>query len=134
MASICNDERASSGVTSGHDRKSLKLSDPLGPPQGLGPVDTEDLDGLRLRVALDIQGHLALGRATGPQRLPQFGQRAHLGAVDAQDAVAGQQAGQQLSPMQLSFMSESRRLLNHRLKQELHLRLRYPTVLQGLLA
>ncbi len=35
--------------------------------------------------------------------------------------------------MLLSFMSESRRLDNTRLKQELRLRLRYPTVLQGLL-
>ena len=33
----------------------------------------------------------------------------------------------------LSFMSESRRLSNHRLKKELGLGLRYPTVLQGLL-
>jgi hypothetical protein len=34
--------------------------------------------------------------------------------------------------MQLSFMSESRRLHNLRLKQELRLVLRYPTVAQGL--
>ena len=33
-----------------------------------------------------------------------------------------------VSPMMLSFMSESRRLRNRRLKQELRLRLRYPTV------
>ena len=39
-----------------------------------------------------------------------------------------------LSSMQMSFMGESRRLLNHRLKHELRLRLRYPTVEQGLLA
>lgn len=39
-----------------------------------------------------------------------------------------------LSPMQLSFMAESRRLLNHRLKRELRLVLRYPTVAEGLLA
>ena len=39
-----------------------------------------------------------------------------------------------LSPMQLSFLDESRRLQNRRLTQELGLRLRYPTVLQGLLA
>jgi nucleoside-diphosphate-sugar epimerase len=39
-----------------------------------------------------------------------------------------------LSPMQLSFMSESRRLDNRRLKQELRLRLRYPTVFDGLSA
>ncbi len=34
----------------------------------------------------------------------------------------------------LSFMSESRRLINHRLKQELRVRLRYPTVESGLRA
>jgi len=34
----------------------------------------------------------------------------------------------------LSFMSESRRLRNERLKSELRLRLRYPTVAEGLLA
>ena len=39
-----------------------------------------------------------------------------------------------LSPMQMSFMGESRRLGNHRLKQELKLRLRHPTVAEGLLA
>ncbi len=39
-----------------------------------------------------------------------------------------------LSPMQLSFMGESRRLQNHRLKRELRLRLRHPTVAEGLLA
>ncbi len=42
------------------------------------------------------------------------------------------QAAALLSPMQLSFMGESRRIQNQRLKQELRLRLRYPTVLQGL--
>jgi nucleoside-diphosphate-sugar epimerase len=44
------------------------------------------------------------------------------------------QAREQLSPMQLSFMGESRRLVNTRLKRELRLRLLYPTVAQGLLA
>jgi nucleoside-diphosphate-sugar epimerase len=44
------------------------------------------------------------------------------------------QAWVSLPPMQLSFMSESRRLVNQRLKTELRLRLRYPTVEQGLLA
>jgi nucleoside-diphosphate-sugar epimerase len=39
-----------------------------------------------------------------------------------------------LSPMQLSFMGESRRLCNARRRRELRLRLRYPTVAQGLLA
>lgn len=43
-------------------------------------------------------------------------------------------AHEQLSLMLLSFMSESRRLANTRLKGELRLRLRYPTVASGLTA
>ena len=39
----------------------------------------------------------------------------------------------QLPAMQLSFMSESRRLNNQRMKQELKLVLRYPTVAEGLI-
>ena len=42
------------------------------------------------------------------------------------------QAQSRLSPMQLSFMRESRRLVNRRLKAELRLALRYPTVAEGL--
>jgi len=41
-------------------------------------------------------------------------------------------ARSQLSAMVLSFMSESRRLENRRMKTELGLRLRYPTVREGL--
>ncbi len=43
-------------------------------------------------------------------------------------------ARDQLPLLLLSFMSESRRMDNTRLKQELHLRLRYPTVNEGLVA
>ena len=46
--------------------------------------------------------------------------------------IARQGADQHLPLMLLSFMSESRRLDNRRLKQELRLRLRYPSVLEGL--
>ena len=42
------------------------------------------------------------------------------------------EARERLSPMLLSFMSESRRLDNQRLKRELRLVLRYPTVTDGL--
>jgi len=41
------------------------------------------------------------------------------------------EAGQSIPPALLSFMSESRRLLNERMKRELGVRLRYPTVLDG---
>jgi nucleoside-diphosphate-sugar epimerase len=40
----------------------------------------------------------------------------------------------EVSAMQLSFMSESRRLVNQRMKKELGLRLRYPSALDGLLS
>jgi nucleoside-diphosphate-sugar epimerase len=43
------------------------------------------------------------------------------------------QAAAVLSPMQLSFMGESRRLDNTRMKRELRVRLLYPTVHSGLL-
>ena len=46
--------------------------------------------------------------------------------------VARASAGEQLSLMLLSFMSESRRLTNHRMKNELRLKLRYPSVSEGL--
>jgi nucleoside-diphosphate-sugar epimerase len=46
--------------------------------------------------------------------------------------VSREQARQQLGPVLLSFMSESRRLHNERLKRELRLTLRYPTVASGL--
>ncbi len=42
--------------------------------------------------------------------------------------------GERLSPVTLSFMNESRRLDNRRLKRELRMRLRYPTVVDGLQA
>jgi hypothetical protein len=43
-----------------------------------------------------------------------------------------EEAARQLSPMLLSFMSESRRMANLRLKRELRVRLRFPTVAEGL--
>lgn len=48
--------------------------------------------------------------------------------------VSRAEAAQHLSAMALSFMGESRRLRNHRLKTELRVGLRYPTVAQGLAA
>lgn len=48
--------------------------------------------------------------------------------------ISRQQAEASLSAMQLSFMAESRRLVNKRLKAELRVRLLYPHVRQGLVA
>ncbi len=46
--------------------------------------------------------------------------------------ITREQAQATLSPTSLSFLSESRRLANRRLKRELGLRLRYPTLDHGL--
>lgn len=57
---------------------------------------------------------------------------ADLSGLARPPRLARAEAAGQLSPMQLSFMGESRRLDNTRLKRELKLRLRYPTVNEGL--
>jgi nucleoside-diphosphate-sugar epimerase len=57
---------------------------------------------------------------------------ADLSGLARPPRLARAEAVGQLSPMQLSFMGESRRLVNTRLKRELKLRLRYPTVNEGL--
>ena len=48
--------------------------------------------------------------------------------------ISRAEAAKILSPMQLSFMRESRRIANGRLKKELKLRLAYPTVDEGIRA
>ena len=63
-----------------------------------------------------------------------FDLAAELCGLPRPPRISRAEAALLLSPMQLSFMGESRRLQNRRLTQELRLRLRYPTVLQGLLA
>ena len=63
-----------------------------------------------------------------------FDRAADLCGLPRPARVSRSEAAARLSPMQLSFWSESRRLQNQRLKRELGVRLRYPTVEQGLLA
>lgn len=55
---------------------------------------------------------------------------AHFG-LPPPPRIALEDAAARLTPMRLSFLSESRRLDNTRLKRELGLRLRYATVQQG---
>lgn len=63
-----------------------------------------------------------------------FDLAADLCGLPRPQRIAREQAAAEFSPMQLSFMSESRRLLNARMKRELRLALRYPQPAQGLLA
>jgi nucleoside-diphosphate-sugar epimerase len=62
-----------------------------------------------------------------------FDLAADLYALVRPPRVTREQANAQLPSMQLSFMGESRRMDNTRMKRELRLRLRYPTVALGLL-
>ena len=57
---------------------------------------------------------------------------ADLYALPRPPRVTRAQAAEQLSPMLFSFMSESRRMVNTRMKRALRLVLRYPTVASGL--
>lgn len=87
----------------------------------------------------------ALFRA-GPQRVFHICDDSRLKMGDHFDAVADRyglprpprrtrsELSQTLSPMQLSFMGESRQLINRRMKKELRLQLRYPDVAAGLAA
>ena len=61
-----------------------------------------------------------------------FDLAADLAGLPRPPRITRAEAALQMSPMGLSFMSESRRLDNRRLKRELRLALRYPTVREGL--
>jgi nucleoside-diphosphate-sugar epimerase len=61
-----------------------------------------------------------------------FDLAADLSGLPRPPRVSRAEAERVLPPMLLSFMSESRRLDNSRLKRELKLTLRYPTVREGL--
>jgi len=63
-----------------------------------------------------------------------FDLAADMCALPRPARVSRNEAQTLMSAMQLSFMSESRRLDNQRLKSELRLRLRYPQPADGLLA
>ena len=62
-----------------------------------------------------------------------FDLAADIEGVSRPRRITRAQAATELSPMSMSFMSESRRLGNHRLKTELRLRLHHATVHTGLL-
>jgi len=61
-----------------------------------------------------------------------FDLAADLCALPRPPRISRDEAQTVLPTMMMSFMSESRRLHNRRLKDELRLRLRYPTVREGL--
>jgi len=57
---------------------------------------------------------------------------ADLSGLPRPERVTREQAGERFSPAQWSFLNESRRLSNARMKRELRLRLQRPTIREGL--
>jgi nucleoside-diphosphate-sugar epimerase len=57
---------------------------------------------------------------------------ADLSGLPRPERVTRAQAGERFTPAQWSFLDESRRLSNERMKRELRLRLRRPTIREGL--
>ena len=110
------------------------------------PVLNGDEDGYTNHIHADDLARACVaalfrGAAQRVYHVSDDGQRATGDHYDAIADVCGlprcprisrAEAAQRMTPMQLSFLSESRRLLNHRLKAELKLDLRYPTALHAL--
>ncbi|MGL6111575.1 MAG: NAD-dependent epimerase/dehydratase family protein [Rubrivivax sp.] len=123
----------------GHPRERLARGAPVLCPQD--DVYTNHIHADDLARACVLALHRAL-----PQRVlhvcddtelrmgEYFDLAADLCRMPRPPRISRAQALEQLSPMQMSFMSESRRLDNQRLKRELKLRLLYPTVAEGLLS
>ncbi len=122
----------------GHPRERLLRGTPVLVPQDdvhTNHIHADDL--ARACVAALLRGR--------PQRVLHASDDTELAMGDYFDLAADlcglprppritrAEAATVMGAMQLSFMSESRRLDNHRLKTELGLRLRYPTVREGLL-
>ena len=63
-----------------------------------------------------------------------FDAAARLYGLPLPPRISRARAEVEMGAMQLSFMSESRRMVNARMKQELGLRLRFASVLDGLAA
>ena len=61
-----------------------------------------------------------------------FDRVADLFGLERPPRIARSEAVKAISPVQLSFMSESRRLDNRRLHRELRVRLRYPRIIEGI--
>lgn len=89
------------------------------------------------RLVIAALNHAAPGRAYNavddlPQKMGEyFDLVADRHGLQRPPRVARSEAQRVIPENLLSFMSESRRLTNRRIKQELRFRLRYPSVMQG---
>jgi nucleoside-diphosphate-sugar epimerase len=122
----------------GHPRERLARGTPVLRPQDdvyTNHIHADDL--ARACVAALHRGRpQRVLHASDDTDLPMgdyFDLAADLCGLPRPPRLSREQAQQLLSPVSMSFMSESRRLDNRRLKQELRLRLRHPNVREGLL-
>jgi nucleoside-diphosphate-sugar epimerase len=121
----------------GHPRERLLRGTPLLRPQDdvyTNHIHADDL--ARLCVAALCRGLpqrvLHTCDATELRMGEYFDLAADLCGLPRAPRVSRDEAGTVLSPVQLSFMGESRRLDNTRMKRELKVALRHPTVHSGL--
>ena len=90
------------------------------------------------RMVMAALNHASPGRAYNavddlPQKMGDyFDLVADRHGLNRPPRIARTDAARVIPENLLSFMSESRRLSNHRLKRELRFRLRYPSVLEGI--
>ncbi len=96
-------------------------------------IHADDLAAICVR-ALDPDAPAGLYNASDDSELKMgewFDLVADRFALARPPRIARADAGRLISPMLLSFMSESRRLVNRRIKDALGIVLRYPTVFEG---
>ncbi|HLQ01767.1 MAG TPA: SDR family oxidoreductase [Burkholderiales bacterium] len=96
-------------------------------------IHADDLAGI-LVAALESTGARGVYNASddGPMKMGDFFDLvADRAGLARPQRVSREEAVRRLPPELLSFMSESRRLVNRRMKAELGVRLRYPTVADG---
>jgi nucleoside-diphosphate-sugar epimerase len=97
-------------------------------------IHAEDLAAICAR-ALDAEAPAGIYNASDDSELKMgewFDLLADRHRLRRPPRIPRSEAAERIPPALLSFMSESRRLDNRRLKRDLGVRLRYPTVLEGL--
>ncbi len=123
----------------GHPRDRLLRGTPVLRPEDdvhTNHIHADDL--ARLCVAALLRGRpqrvLHASDDTELRMGDYFDLAADLCGLPRPPRISRAEAAERLPPMQLSFMSESRRLDNTRMKRDLRIRLRHPTVADGLRA
>lgn len=97
-------------------------------------IHAEDLAAIALRaLAADAPAGVYNASDDGAMKLGEyFDLVAERSGIPRPARISRAAAAQSMSPARLSFMGESRRLVNRKMKRALGVRLRYPTVREGI--